>query len=159
VPRNSNLAYDFQRFEQTQKKVQSKPKPQSQIKVVPKTAAQISPAKIIVVLLMVLSVTAAILYSQVVLTQGNDQINAMNKKIEELDSETVRKSAELDAKMSLKNIEEYATSKLGLVKLEASQVQYVNLSNDNKFEIMTENKPTIWEKIKQSFTNIMEYIK
>lgn len=157
MQKNSNLAYDLARFEQSSKKPAATQK-KADIKVV-KTVRRASPVKVAAIIAVVLAITGMMIYSQVVLTELGAQTTELNAELEKLQSENVRKTTELEGKMSLKNIEEYAVDELGLIKQEQSQVEYVNLSGGNKVEIKQKQDDSLWGKIKQSIQNLLEYLK
>ena len=157
MQKNSNLAYDFARFEPERKQSVAVEK-KTEIKVVKKTARRASPAKIIVMLAAVLAIASMMIYNQVVLTELNDQTTTLNTELEKLQSEKIQKSTELESQMSLKNIEEYAVNNLGLVKMDQSQVEYVDLESGNKVEVKQQQDDSFWGSIKQVFQNLLEYL-
>lgn len=157
MQKNSNLAYDFARFEPERKQSVAVEK-KTEIKVVKKTARRASPAKIIVMLAAVLAIASMMIYNQVVLTELNDQTTTLNAELEKLQSEKIQKSTELESQMSLKNIEEYAVNNLGLVKMDQSQVEYVDLESGNKVEVKQQQDDSFWGSIKQVFQNLLEYL-
>ena len=157
MQKNSNLAYDFARFEPERKQSVAVEK-KTEIKVVKKTARRASPAKIIVMLAVVLAIASMMIYNQVVLTELGDQTTTLNAELEKLQSEKIQKSTELESQMSLKNIEEYAVNNLGLVKMDQSQVEYVDLESGNKVEVKQQQDDSFWGSIKQVFQNLLEYL-
>ena len=157
MQKNSNLAYDFARFEPERKQSVAVEK-KTEIKVVKKTARRASPAKIIVMLAAVLAIASMMIYNQVVLTELNDQTTTLNTELEKLQSEKIQKSTELESQMSLKNIEEYTVNNLGLVKMDQSQVEYVDLESGNKVEVKQQQDDSFWGSIKQAFQNLLEYL-
>lgn len=158
---NSSAAYDFDRFTDTsayaREKVAAKKK--AEIKPVASSERKINPVKIFLAAAVVLAVTCAMIYNQVVLIELGDQQNKLQESIEIIEAENIRKTTELESKMSLKNIEEYATETLGYVKLDSSKISYVNLSDKNKIEIKSENSGGIFDKIGDFINGIMEYLK
>lgn len=72
-----------------------------------------------------LSLVCGVLYSQATLTAVGAQIDAQNEALISLKSDYTYYSSQLEMKTSLKNVEEYATGRLGLVKLDASQMVYI----------------------------------
>lgn len=81
-----------------------------------------------------------VLYSNAILTELSDQIYTENEKLTVMVSENQRMSAELEGKMSLRNIEDYAQSTMGLAKMEPYQVRYVNRCEGDKI-IRTAQSP------------------
>ena len=75
-------------------------------------------------------------------------------------NEDVRLNMELEAMVSLKNIEEYATEELGLTKLENSQVSYVTLDEGERVVTASGDQGLrVWERIKEGFSLLGEKLK
>ena len=85
------------------------------------------------------------------------QISSANQNLESMQSENVRLQSELESKMTLKNVEEYAVKVLGLQKLNNSQIKYVETQTDDVVEIPEEEK-NIFVKVKDKFDKLVEYI-
>ena len=86
-------------------------------------------------LALVAAFVVTMLYSRAVLTELNQQIAAQTNALADAQSENTRLSAQLDAKVSLRNVEEYATQALGMVSIDKSQITYVDLSEGDKIEL------------------------
>ena len=108
----TNLAYDLERFEQ------HTPVPEQKPQISVRRERSIHP----------------LLYSRVIITELNADINAAETRLDVLHAEQVRMQTELDGKMSLKAIEEAAISEYGMVKPDGSQVSYVQVTTENKLE-------------------------
>lgn len=85
------------------------------------------------------------------------QISSAEENLEIIRSENVRLQSELESKMTLKNVEEYAVKVLGLKKLNNSQIEYVETHTDDVVEIPEEDK-NIMIRIKEKFDKFWEYI-
>ena len=85
------------------------------------------------------------------------KISSANQNLESMQSENVRLQSELESKMTLKNVEEYAVKVLGLQKLNNSQIKYVETQTDDVVEIPEEEK-NIFVKVKDKFDKLVEYI-
>ena len=54
----------------------------------------------------------------------------------------------LESKVSLRNVEEYATQKLGMAPLDKSQITYINLNEGDRVELTSESpRQTIADRI------------
>ena len=62
----------------------------------------------------------------------SSQIVDLREKMDIADGEYVRLTAELNSKMSSEKIEDYAVNKLGMVKAESYQINYIDLSEGDK---------------------------
>ena len=96
--------------------------------------------------MLVLVMAFTLLYSQVVLTELNSQINSAETRLNTLQAESVRMQTELEGKMSLKEIEEKAISEYGMVKPDGSQVSYVKMEAESRVE-SAEKAENIFERI------------
>lgn len=104
-----------------------------------------------------LALLFAVIYGKVEVTAVYNEISAETKNVEMLQSENVRMKAELDARMSLKSVEEYAENNLGLTKLDKSQINYVRIQSENIVEI-PETEKDFFVKVKETFSNIVDII-
>ena len=131
---NHNLAYDLSRFEpRPEKKIEEKKKPPP-----PVSRSGLTPAIVVkgaLVTLLIASAVSLMLYNRVQLTQIDDKINIETKQLNELRGDGIRLNVSLDGRVSLKNVEDYATNVLGLRMIEKYQVQYVTLSTGDKVEL------------------------
>lgn len=107
----------------------------------------------------VLGVVVAMLYNRAVLTELNEKINAANALLNEEITETTRLATEVESKLSLRNVEEYATQKLGMAPMDKSQVVYVNLSEGDKIELTKASpKRTVTDYLFMTIRRVQEYI-
>lgn len=97
------------------------------------------------------------IYAKVEVNEVYNQIAVAKKNNELLQSENVRMQSELEAKMSMKNVEDYAENILGLEKLDKSQIVYMEVQSDSVIEVTPEEK-SIFVKIRDKFNDMLEYI-
>lgn len=144
VSDNYSAAYN------TMKKASVKPRQSA-----PKKRASVIKVTLIAVsgLLMI----STVLYGKVQTNRMYRQISDKNAAYEDVQSENVRLKSELEGKMTLKNVEDYAVNVLGLQKLDNSQIKYVQTQTDDKVEILEEDKG-ILAAVKEKFSAIIEYI-
>ncbi len=157
----NNTAYDFSRFETSEApKAAPAARPQPQLRVVAGRRTAASPlAKAGLVLLMVVMIVMVI-YSQVMLSELSSQISTAQNKLTGLESESTRLSAQLTSACSSKVLEEYATAKLGLSKMESAQIVYVNMHEQDRSQITAKGQErTGAEMISGTAGEIMEYLK
>jgi len=148
---DTNLAYQLPKEQEVkQPKIVRVPKA--------KPVKQTSPIKVLFFMAVVLFMTFSVMYSRAELTELSAQVNSVTKQYEELQSENIRLTTELEERISLENVEEYAATELGLEKLDPAQVEYVTLTEGNMLEIKEEVDPTIWDSIQNFFMDMMEYI-
>ena len=150
---NSNLAVKLPRQEEQVR--------QPEIVKVPKVkpvSKPMSPVKVLLFLMVIIGLSFSVMYRRAQLNELGAKVNSATKELEILKSENIRLQTELEEKISLKNVEEYATVELGMEKMDASQVEYVTLTSGNQVEITEESDSSVWQKIKNFFDDMMEYI-
>jgi len=91
-----------------------------------------SVAKAGAVLLIMLVALGMMIYLQAKLDNVNRQVARTQQTLEETKSETVRLQMELNSIVSIDKVEDYAVNTLGMVKIESGQVEYIDLSGDDK---------------------------
>lgn len=80
-------------------------------------------------LALVAIAAAFILFSQMQLTQLTAEASEQSDLLSELQSENVSLTTKQMNSMNMDEVEQYATDTLGMVKLDNSQVEYVELTN------------------------------
>lgn len=128
-------AYDLSLFEprpakvvkiKTNKKLQKAQRRKNAIQSIINTTATLCVAAVAV------SVIGMLIVSRVRLTEMDDKINSMEKQMVVLQSEKTRLTDELARKTSTKSVEEHAYEKLGMQKIESSQIEYIASENTDK---------------------------
>ncbi len=100
-----------------------------------RTEKGVAPVKIILTVAMVLAVCVVMIYSQVMLTELTSEVGFYENQLTELNTEYVRLQSELEASTSIKTLEEAAENKLGLTKIDGSQVEYVSLTGADEISV------------------------
>lgn len=96
------------------------------------TAAETrKPIKVMCVAMAILMFMALAIYSRVKLDEINREISSVEKKIELAQSDAVKLNNELNAIVSINNVEEYATNELGMTKVQDYQVYYIDMSSED----------------------------
>ncbi len=158
---SGSTAYDFEKFETKQRAQVRKPRltvtrPNHKVKVRAKIAATL---KLLATVAVLAGVVISMLYSRALLTELNAKISRQNALLDEYKSESTRLSAELESKISLRNVEDYATQTLGMYAVDKGQVTYVNLCDGDKIELTSESpKQTLLDRIRLSINNVQAYI-
>ena len=131
------------------------PAPQITMKKTPPKRGSV--VKVALIALSGLLMISTVLYGKVQTNRMYRHISNENSAFELAQSENLRLKSELEGKMTLKNVEEYAEKVLGLRKLDNSQIKYVQTQTDDTVEILEENK-SLPEKIKEKLSGFVEYI-
>ena len=142
-----NAAYDLSRYE---KQLAAQPR----LQVVENTEAK--PAKgghwvrLFFLMAAAVMVVAAIINSQVRLTEMSHLVAEEKAKLVELQSENVRLQSELEGKMSIKTLESQAVNELGMSKVDNSQITYLNMSEGDQVYCAAADAAengSLWSKI------------
>lgn len=115
----------------------------------------IAPVKVILASAMAIVISIVMIYSQVVLTELTSEVSFYENQLTELNTEYVRLQGELEATTSIKTLEEAAETKLGLAKIDSSQVECVNLTGDDAISVARTGGKYL---IKQYWDNFVEFI-
>lgn len=138
---NSNAAYDLSRFmpQEQQKIVEAKPLAPVKRKVKKQAVRPTSVVKWVFISLFVMLSLASIMVGNIKITQQNDDIAYAQKNLNMVKSEQVSLNAKLESRMSMQKVEDYAVNKLGLVKIQPYQIQYVHLTSKDNVEVSGSN--------------------
>lgn len=151
-----NLAYDFALFEE--KKVAPKKKEEEKKEeAVYRSRNFLKVLKIFMAIAVCGLLAGGLLYSNAVLAELNSESIALTKELDNLKDEEQRLKVELDSRINMKEVEEYITNELGMVKLEKYQVNYINLSDGDSMKVVAEDEGGLWDRICSFFTGIKEY--
>lgn len=96
--------------------------------------AAVFTAKVCMVALFYISLFAVMLYGKFQLNALSVETSRMQQKLEVAQSEGVRLRMESNSKVSLDKVEEYAVTKLGMVKKENYQGEYVTIDESKAAE-------------------------
>ncbi len=159
----NNAAYDFSRFEVPESPkaapaAQQRPK----LRVVTnrRPVAKSNPLPKLGLVLLMIVMIVMVIYSQVVLSELSSEISSAQSRLTALESESTRLSAQLTSAGSSKALEEYATTKLGLSKMDSAQITYVNMNEQDRSQITAKGQEkTGAEMISGTAGEIMEYLK
>lgn len=146
---NDGLALDLDLFDNTKngyvpverkkkkieapKLIQSKPISFEQAQMEIK-ASRIAALRAGVIAIVALLILGSLIYSRVMLTNYQSELADQKAALKTEQSENVRLQMQFNSLMSMDKIEEYAQTKLGMVKRESYQVRYFDMSEDDNTE-------------------------
>ncbi len=137
-----NLAYDLSLFDATVKKEKNNVVELPPFKNKVKTKQKLSLINMITISLLfvaMITVVSTLVFSQVLLTELTENIACLTNELNEKQSIYTQLQMKADAKLSLKTVEEYSKSELGMSKIEPSQIEYIRLSEGDKSSINIQN--------------------
>lgn len=135
---NRNAAYDFSLFEEKKQEEKSKvlrlPKRKAQNKANKRVKLVFATGSIMAV------VAAGFMFSiflngQVKLTELTEEITQVSKQLEESESIYTQLSMKKEEALSLNIVEQRAKDELKMKKVDASQIEYINVNCGDKAEI------------------------
>lgn len=112
--------------------------------------------------IFLVAITAAfILFCQMQLTQLTAQVSTQTEALDELAAENVSLSSKQMNSMDMTQVEEYAVNHLGMVKMDNSQIEYVELTNPDTVTVAQSgvSLDALFSGLARSFSAALEYIR
>ncbi len=151
-----NVAYDLSFYEMEQERqIARKEKKES---IIIKAQTKFSLGRKIASLIGVSALMAliiAVIATNAAITTTGTQIADIEEEIVLLESEKAYLEFTLESRMTLDQIESYAINELGMVKMDSSQKQYVELESENKLVV---SQSPVKEKLTEAIQPIMSYL-
>lgn len=151
-----NVAYDLSMYESL---LEPKPHKEEKVQQQPKTV-KFKNKKAFGTVLRTLSLAIigsliiGIVYTNSQITEITTDISSVQSEITELESEKAYLEFTLESRMSLNEIEDYAVNVLGMVKMDSTQVEYVEIESENKVEFSGDN---LSAKIEDAVQPVLSY--
>lgn len=114
--------------------------------------------KTIALISVLVTLATGVLLSQTQVTELSGAIATGQSDLADLQSEYTYLVNEIEMKTNMKLVETYATSQLGLVKLDKSQIVYVSTQTENRVERTAGAGEQILNSIEQGVTSFQEYL-
>ena len=115
-------------------------------------------AKIMIGSILALVLFSLVINSYVQLNEVYSQISAAESTLNDLQSENVRMQTQLEGQASIRNIKEYAEDRLGLQKLDRSQIQFIQIQTEDEV-VVEEPDQNIFVQIKRKFNDLIAYLR
>ena len=109
----------------------------------------------------VVALCMVLLYNQMHLTRLTKELGEQQNALETLQSEYVSLKTQQEQALSISYVEEYAQSTLGMVKMDPSQVEYIEMTNPEVTEV-SNTGATLGDAVAnlmRSFTAVLEYLR
>ena len=88
-----------------------------------------------------------------------NQLSSLKRQYEVLENEEIQLQVSQGSKANLRTVEEIASGKLGMRKIEQYQVSYVNLENEDKAEVIDNSADDgFFGGLFRNFAMILEYL-
>ena len=145
--RTENAAYDFTRFEAKPAQLPEKQPQQNNILEIPqdhyvktnkarRRMRNRGAVKKAVWIIIGATICLFLIFGQVRLAELTSKIEDAQTQLTEAESLYTQYQMRSDSQMSLTAIEEYATKNLGMTKVEQAQMEYIELSSNDKGEVV-----------------------
>ena len=142
-----NLAYNYEAFEEDEAVVGR----EIEHKKNTASAKKFFSLKFLILCSLVCALLCVMIYEKV-------QISGLCAEQTELQDGNTSLESELAQKTSMTKVEEYARNELGLIKLEKSQIEYVEVDNDAVANVIEQKDRSVFVRIKNWFVSMLEYI-
>ena len=157
MAKTNNLAYDYAAYDSDES---SLPKPKIKhkrnLKIQPKAAFAM---KFTILGFISLALLSAFVFGQVELSKVYSEQSSLTEELAKLQDENMSLETELESRTGLTQVEEYAEEKLGLQKLDKSQIEYVEVESDSIAEVVETEDDNIFVSIKKWFMSVLEYFR
>lgn len=151
-----NTAYDLSMYESLiEQKPEKQVQRQHQAKTVKfKNKRALKTAVSALSIAVILSMIIGVVYTNSQITEITTNIAVTQREITELESEKAYLDFTLESRMSLNEIEDYAVNVLGMVKMDSTQVEYIELESENSIE---SNASGLSRKIEEAVQPVLSY--
>ena len=109
----------------------------------------------------VFAVLIALLFSYVNLTEASDLNRRSKDRLATLQEENQMLEVNLNQRMGAMQVRDYAVTRLGMSKIDKSQITYVTTSGGDRFEVVEEKRETQSRLITgliKGFSTVVEYM-
>ncbi|MBR7007590.1 MAG: hypothetical protein IKH90_03040 [Ruminococcus sp.] len=114
--------------------------------------------KFVILCTLVCALLCVMIYGKVQISGLCAEQTQLESELTELHNGNTSLESELAQKTSMTKVEEYAEKELGLVKLDKSQIEYVEVDSDAVASVIETKDRSIFVQIKNWFASVLEYI-
>jgi cell division protein FtsL len=114
--------------------------------------------RIIVISALAFAVLGCVIYSLNRRNTMYSRVSSLQSELNLAEAENARLQSELQAKVSAKNVEEYAENVLGMQKIDSSQIKYIEIQTDDVVNI-PEQDQGILAKLRNFIDRCVEYFR
>lgn len=114
--------------------------------------------RIILAAVIVLVLFSVMTYGRVELSKLYSEKAQLEERLTLLSNENISLESELAQKTGLTKVEEYAENRMGLQKLDKSQIEYVEVEGETVAEAVESSDGNIFVRIQEWFNGVLEYL-
>ena len=149
----NNTAYDMRRF------AAAEPERNPEVRVVRTrarhTQQRAASGRQLLLIVMVVALMIGTVYSRAELNETRSDINSLQADLTELESQNAYLNYCLESSVSLKFAEDYAAAELGLIRVDSSRINYVNLQDGNRIVAESSGEQSFFESC---IDEVMDFI-
>lgn len=148
-----NLAYDYNSYEEDEVVTRDIEHKKNNT-----AAKRFFSLKFVFLCTLVCTLLCVMIYEKVQISGLCTEQTQLQSELTELQDGNQSLESELAQKTSMTKVEEYARNELGLIKLEKSQIEYVEVENEAVASVIETKDRSIFVRIKNWFASMLEYI-
>ena len=114
--------------------------------------------KVVALAAFFFALVCSLLYSQAKVTELGAAIDSQSSVLADLQTDYDYLNSQMEMKTNMKSLQEYATSQLGMVALDRSQITYVYTDDENSIVRHKTGLGQLASNVSQSVLSFMEYI-
>lgn len=160
---NDNLAYDYPEYDYDEYENGYKPvktgEPKIKHNVNKRKKSPIFPlVELLTPAIVAVVVLAGVISNQIDVSRLTAEQSKLGEQLSQLQSDCTDLEAQLAAKTSVSAVEEYAEDTLGLIKLDKSQVEFVEIPVVTVSEVVEKEQAGFFSSVKSWFDDVKEYL-
>lgn len=155
---NVNLAYDYESYhnlDEQEDEYAARIRNKRSTNKRRKNAANI---RIVFVAVIALSLLSGMIYGKAELSRLYAENTALDSELAVLHNENLSLESELAQQTGLTRVEEYAETRLGLQKLDKSQIEYVEIQEMTSAQTVNPENANIFMQISEWWDGVLEYL-
>jgi hypothetical protein len=114
--------------------------------------------RIILIGAVAVALLGMVIYGRVQTNELYTEISALKAQYDDIEARNVSMRSEMEGKMTVKNIEEYAADVLKLRPLDKSQIQYIQIQTEDEVTV-TEPESNWVVGLKDFFSDIWNFLR
>ncbi len=155
---NVNLAYEYEKYEQFSEQEDEYAARIRSKRSANKRRRNAANVKIILGALVVLALLSGILYGKAEMARLYAEKTSLENELNVLNNENLSLQSELAQQTGLTKVEEYAENKLGLQKLDKSQIEYVEIQEKTTAQKVQPEEQNIFIRLSEWWEETLEYL-
>lgn len=153
-----NLAYEYENFDMLNEHEEEYAENIRRKRSANKRRKNAANIRIIVAAVIVLFLFSFMTYGRVELAKLYSEKTELEAQLTLLQNENISLESELAQKTGLTKVEDYAENRLGLQKLDKSQIEYVEIEEQTSAQTVSPDNSNIFVKIRDWFNGALEYL-